>query len=238
MESVVAAHELIHEVAKQNEQGIILKLDYEKAYDRVDWGFLEEVMQTRDFSEKWMKWIRRVTRGGSVFVRINDTNSSYFSMGKGLRQGYLFSPLLFNLVADVFTRMLIKATDQDLIEGLVPEVQTGGVISLQYADDTLLFLKNDPHKARHFKYLLSCFEQLSGMKINYNKNDLLTLGLSEEEKNNYARLFFCNIGTFPLKIPGSPSTLHQAEKGAYPASCRQTYWENSWLEREITFQCW
>jgi hypothetical protein len=58
LESVVAAHEIIHEIAKKGESGIILKLDYEKAYDRVDWVFLEEALSTRGFSEKWLRWIR------------------------------------------------------------------------------------------------------------------------------------------------------------------------------------
>ena len=67
------------------------------------------------------------------------------------------------------------------------------------AYDTLLFLKNDIHQARHFKFLLACFEHLQGMKINYHKSDLLTLNTSEEEQNILARLFCCNISSFPIK---------------------------------------
>jgi len=72
-------------------------------------------------------------------LRINDENISYFKPGKGLRQGDPVSPLLFNLVADVFTRMLMKAASTNLISGLLPHIFYGGVISVQYADDTLLF---------------------------------------------------------------------------------------------------
>lgn len=188
----MAAHEIIHEITRKKEAGIILKLDYEKAYDRVNWSFLEETLKSRGFSDKWLKWISRVTRGGSVCVKINEENSSYFSVGKGLRQGDPLSPLLFNLVADVFTKMLSKAAAHNLIEGLLPNVQDGGIISLQYADDTLLFLKNDLNQAIHFKWLLACYEQLSGMRINYSKSDLLTLGMPQEESNMYARLFVAN----------------------------------------------
>ena len=124
-------------------------------------------------------------QGGSVCVTINDNNSGYFGVGKGLRQGDPLSPLLFNLVVDVFTRMLMKAARFNLIEGLLPEVLEGGIISLQYADDTLLSLKNDIQQARHFKFLLVCFEHLSGMKINYHKSDLMTLNLDEDEQEDY-----------------------------------------------------
>ena len=143
LESVVAAHEIIHEVARRKETGIFLKLDYEKAYGRVTWSFLEEVLRSRGFNHKWIGWILKLVRGGSVCVRLNDENSSYFSPGKGLRQGDPLSPLLFNLVIDIFTRMLLKATNSDIIQGLLPNVFQGGIISLQYADDTLLFLKHN-----------------------------------------------------------------------------------------------
>jgi hypothetical protein len=51
VESVVTAHEIIHETVRNNQKDIVLKLDYEKAYDRVSWHFLEEMMSTRGFSE-------------------------------------------------------------------------------------------------------------------------------------------------------------------------------------------
>jgi len=100
--------------------------------------------------------------------------------------------------------MLIKAVGHGLIQGLLPEVQEGGIVSLQYADDTLLFLKNDINQAKHFKYLLACFEQLSGLAINYDKCNLLTLGMIEEESNHFSRLFCYAIGSFPIKYLGVP----------------------------------
>lgn len=59
---------------------------------------------------------------GSLCVRINDETSSYFKPRKGFRQEDPLSPLLFNLVASIFTRMLIKAVRNDLISGLLPQV--------------------------------------------------------------------------------------------------------------------
>jgi hypothetical protein len=120
LESVVATHEIIHVVYRSKEAGIILKLDYEKAYDRVSWSFLEDMLRSRGFSPTWISWIKKLVEGGSICVRINDENSCFFKPGKGLRQGDPLSPLLFNLVADIFTRMLVKAAKQGLISGLLP----------------------------------------------------------------------------------------------------------------------
>jgi len=204
LESVVAAHEIIHEVHKRKQEGVVLKLDYEKAYDRVSWSFLEEMLETRGFGGRWRGWLRQVVRGGSICIRINDENSIFFKSGKGLRQGDPLSPLLFNLVADVFSRMLMKAARHGLVTGLLPQVVEGGIISLQYADDTLLFLENNMEKACNLKWLLVCFEQMSGMKINYDKSDLLTVGLEEVHANEFARLFCCKKGDFPIEYLGVP----------------------------------
>jgi hypothetical protein len=82
------------------------------------------------------------TSWGSIFVRVNDESSSYFKPGKGLRQVDPLSPLMFNLVVDVFTRILSKAALKGYIIGFMDSLYPEGIISLQYADDTLLFLKH------------------------------------------------------------------------------------------------
>jgi hypothetical protein len=53
LESVVSAHEIILDAMKNKDKGLVLKLDYEKTYDRVDWEFLEEVLTTRGFGPVW-----------------------------------------------------------------------------------------------------------------------------------------------------------------------------------------
>jgi hypothetical protein len=76
---------------------------------------------------------------GSVGLTINNVEGEFFQTGKGLRQGDPLSPVLFNLVVDVLSRMLQKAAGERLIKGLGEGLVEGGVISLQYADDTKLF---------------------------------------------------------------------------------------------------
>jgi hypothetical protein len=78
------------------------------------------------------------------------------------------------------------------------------VFSLQYADDTLLFIKNDVGQAQNLKWLLSIFEQLSGMRINFNKSDLVSINVPVEEVNVLAQVFGCKVSEFPLKYLGVP----------------------------------
>jgi hypothetical protein len=77
-------------------------------------------------------------------------------------------------------------------------------VSLQYADDTLLFLEHNYKVAFHLKWLLGCFEKLFGMKINYHKSDITSISLEEEESQNYSKIFCYKLGSFSFKYLGVP----------------------------------
>lgn len=110
----------------QGKRGVLLKLDYEKAYDRVSWSFLFEMLETRNFDPGWINWIRQLVVGGSIGIMVNGEDSSYFKNGKGLRQGDPLSPFLFSLVGDALSRMLNKATNKGLVKGLMEDFRPGG----------------------------------------------------------------------------------------------------------------
>lgn len=94
--SVVVAHEIVHSLHQSKDKGVVIKLDYEKSYDRVSWDFLFEVLETRGFSNKWISWIRALMTNGSLGIMVNAEDGSYFKPGKGLRQGASF-PLVIQL---------------------------------------------------------------------------------------------------------------------------------------------
>ena len=89
--------------------------------------------------------------------------------------------MLFNLVADVFSHMLAKAVNNNIISGIVPHIIPQGLICLQYADDTILFLNPKPEYVRNLKWLLACFENLSGLKINYDKCEVVPINMNEDD---------------------------------------------------------
>jgi hypothetical protein len=119
LESVVVAHEIVHYIHKLKEPGVILKLDYEKAYDRVNINFLIEILRLRGFGEWWIEWIQKDCVWGSISVGANWEESNPFKTGKGLRQGDPLSPILFNLVADVLTKMLDRVAKEKSIACLL-----------------------------------------------------------------------------------------------------------------------
>lgn len=100
--------------------------------------------------------------------------------------------------------MLIKATSHDLIRGLCSDLVPGGVVCLQYADDTILFMDEDESKATNLKMIITYFEKVSGMRINYAKSELIPLGVEGDSLTPFVNIFGCTVGMFPIKYLGIP----------------------------------
>ncbi|KAK1692257.1 hypothetical protein QYE76_008954 [Lolium multiflorum] len=169
LEGVVVLHETIHELHRKKMDGVIFKIDFEKAYDKVKWPFLQQVMRMKGFDPKWCHLIKQFVMGGSVGIKVNDDIGHYFQTMKGLRQGDPLSPMLFNIIADMLAILIARAKEDGQIGGLIPHLVDGGISILQYADDTILFLEHDFEKALNMKLILRFFEELSGLKINFHK---------------------------------------------------------------------
>jgi hypothetical protein len=97
---------------------------------------------------------------------------------KGVSQG---GPLLvlFNFIVNCLTGMMIKAQHNGLVIGLISNLIPTGVAVLQYADDTIICLNNDLEKARNVKLLLYFFEIMSGLRINFDKSEVMMIGEME-----------------------------------------------------------
>jgi hypothetical protein len=80
----------------------------------------------------------------------------------------------------------------------------GLIDSFHYADDTILFMDHDFEKERNLKLILSAFEQLSSLKINFHKSELFCFGDAQNKVNGYATLFGCGQGQFPMGYFGIP----------------------------------
>jgi hypothetical protein len=153
----------------------------------------------KGFSAKWISWIKSFVKGGSVSVNINDDVGHFFQTRKGLRQGDPLSPILFNIVTDMLAVLIKRAKDEGQISGIVPHLVQDGISILQYADDTIIFMDHDLKKAQNMKLLLCAFEQVSGLKINFHKSELFCFGEAQDVADQYAEMFGCVSGDFPLK---------------------------------------
>ena len=105
-----------------------------------------------------------------------------------MRQGDPISPLLFDLVADALAAVLDKAKIAGHISGVVGHlIPGGGVTHLQYADDTMIMVEGLEHVIINLKFLLLCFEAMSGIKINFDKSEVMVVGFFLQKSNNGLR---------------------------------------------------
>ena len=197
-------HETIHELHRKKLDGVLFKIDFEKAYDKVNWSFIQQALRMKGFDPKWCDWVGRFVQGGSVGIKVNDNIGHYFQTLKGLRQGDPLSPILFNIVADLLAVLIARAKADGQVGSLIPHLVEGGISILQYVDDTILFLENDLQKAVNMKLILSIFEQLSGLKINFYKSELFCFGKAKEVQEEYQTIFGCEVGTLPFRYLGIP----------------------------------
>ena len=86
----------------------------------------------------------------------------------------------------------------------MPHLFPGGITHLQYADDTIILIQYDELGIANLKFLLMCFEDMSGLKINYHKSEVIVLNQPAEIQTRVARKLNCKLGKFPLSYLGLP----------------------------------
>jgi hypothetical protein len=145
----------------------VLKLDFENAYDKINWSFIFETLKQRGFCETWCRWIERVVDSGTQSVKVNESMGSYFKSRKGVRQGDPLSPVLFILAADCLAKMVHTAQNNGLIKGFISDMIPNGVAVLQYADDTILCIEDDADTAQNMKILMYLYKKMSALNFKF-----------------------------------------------------------------------
>jgi hypothetical protein len=229
MGGVLSLHEFLNYTHVKKKVGVVLKLDFEKAYDKVSWEFLLECHKLRGFSDTWCKWIRQILYNGTMSIKLNNSVGPYFQSAKGVRPGDSLSPFLFNLAVECLTKLIKNAQQNDLIVGMASDPIPKGVAILQYADETIIGLEHDLQPAVNVNMLLYMFEMMSGLKVNFQKSEILTVGGDDEIVKEYAELFNCDIGQFPIKYLGMPVNI---------TSLKNSNWEFLVVKYLKRFDAW
>jgi hypothetical protein len=181
MEWVIVLHETLHEMHRKKQSGVIMKIDFKKAYNKLNWNFIQHILRMKGFSPTWCKWTTFFMEGGRVGIKVNDQVGQNFRTKKGVRQGDPLSPILFNIVVDMLTIIINRAKSEGQIKGVIPNLIDDGLSILQYVDYTMLFMEHNIDEARNIKLLLSAFEKMSGLKINFHKSEIFCFGQAKDE---------------------------------------------------------
>jgi Reverse transcriptase (RNA-dependent DNA polymerase) len=140
MDNVVCAHEVLHQIHVSRTKGVFFKINFEKVFDKINWDFLLETLVGRGFNSKWIQWITNILQGSKTCINFNENLGTYFHCQRGVRQWDPLSLFLFDLVADVFNKLLNNAQQLGYLKGLGKVDSFKCILNLHFADDTLLFL--------------------------------------------------------------------------------------------------
>ncbi|XP_071713233.1 uncharacterized protein [Rutidosis leptorrhynchoides] len=154
--------------------------------------------------KKWRNWIHVCLKSASISILVNGSPTNEFMLERGVRQGDPLSPFLFILAAEGLNVLTKLAVRNNLFVGVEIGHDKIPVSHLQYADDTIFFGSWSEGNLRNLMKLLKCFELTSGLKINYHKSNLFGVGVENIEIERMAKLFHCNVGSFPFTYLGLP----------------------------------
>ncbi|CAL1369515.1 unnamed protein product [Linum trigynum] len=189
-----------------------LKLDMEKAYDRVEWAFLLHNLTAMGFSTTWTRWIRSCVSTVRFSVLMNGVEYGYFQPERGIRQGDPLSPLLFALYTEAFTAKLLSEISTNSLHGLRVHRRAPITSHLMFADDTYLFIRASLPECANLLHIFHEYEAVSGQKVNLHKPSMcVSANVSPEELA--ALTSFLGVGQMGIgdKYLGLPSQVHQSK---------------------------
>ncbi len=161
-ENLFHIRDLIEYAERENIPLALLSLDQEKAFDRVDWGFLLRVLDTFNFGPDFCRWVKLFYTDVESAVVINGWTSSFFRLSRGVWQGCPLSPLLYVLSIEVLAAN-IRAAPGITGVSLPPSIEQFKCSG--YADDTTIAPTTDESIEETFA-VYSKFENASGARLN------------------------------------------------------------------------
>lgn len=150
---MVVAHEVFHFLKRKKlgKKGYVaVKVDLNKAYDRICWDFLFQVMERMGFSAVWINWIKECASTVKYSINANGEQICNVIPSRGIRQGDPISPYLFLIAANVLSIMINKAVSNKSLVGVRMRKKCPMVSHLLFADDSLIFLEADPRYCTNF----------------------------------------------------------------------------------------
>ncbi|GKV33852.1 hypothetical protein SLEP1_g42302 [Rubroshorea leprosula] len=204
IEGAVVANEIIDEAKRKKMKSFLFKVDFEKAYDKVCWEFVDYMLMRMGFNITWRKWIQECLRSSMVSVLVNGSPTKQFTVSKDLRQGDPLSPFLFLIVAEGLNGLVSSAVVKEQYKGVIVGNGAVSVSHLQFADDMIFFGEATEENIKAIKCIMRIFELVSGLKINFGKSQLMGIGVGEEWRARMAFRLYCKEGGFPFKYLGIP----------------------------------
>ena len=181
-ENTRLTYDIMHYAEDHNIPGLLLLIDFEKAFDSISWDFIQHTLKFFKFGPSIQRWIKTFQKKISSAITQGGHLSSFFNIGRGCRQGDPIAAYCFILCAEI---LAIKVRNNKNIKGITINGQE--ILLSQYADDTCLVLDGSPRSLQSSLDELYYFSTTSGLKINYSKTQVIWIGSMK-----YSRETLCN----------------------------------------------
>ncbi|CAJ2637088.1 unnamed protein product [Trifolium pratense] len=214
LDGVLVVNELLDLAKRRKDKCLFFKVDFERAYDTVNWNFLEYMMVRMGFAEGWRQWIRACVFQSSMSVLVNGSPTGDFNVDKGLRQGDPLSPFLFLIVAEGLTGLMNKAVATGLFHGYKVS-NTILFHTLQFADDTIIVGEGNWDNLWSIKTVLRSFELVSGLKVNFFKSKLYGINLDDRFLRASSSFLHCGVDHLPFRFLGIPVGANPRRKATW-----------------------
>ena len=199
-ETVRSIFDIMDLTDKENMPGLLIFIDFEKAFDSLEWNFLYNCLDVFNFGPNFKRWIKTFYANIKSCVVNNGLCSDYFELTRGVRQGDPLSPYLFLLAVETLA-IAIRANEE--IKGIVINQEETKL--LQYPYDTTAVLA-DLELAQKLFQLLDKFKELSGLKVNSSKTERMWIA---SLKNSESKPLGIKWPTEPIKALGVFFTYDQ-----------------------------
>ncbi|GJZ41493.1 RNA-directed DNA polymerase, eukaryota, reverse transcriptase zinc-binding domain protein [Tanacetum coccineum] len=181
-----------------------LKIDIAKAYDTIDWKFLEKCLKHFGFHERMVHWIMVCVTTSKLSININGERKGYFASGRGLRQGDRLSPCLFTLVMEIFTLIIRKNVYLNPKFKFHKGCKDIRLTNLCFADDLLVVCHGSVDSVSTVKESLMEFSEISRLNPNMDKSTIFFGSVNEETKRGILNILPFVVGKLPMKYLGVP----------------------------------
>jgi len=171
--------DLIDSAEEINIPGMIFSIDFQKAFDTISWDYLNTCLEYFGFGCPFIKWINAIHNNSSSCIINNGWTSELFNLERGARQGCPLSAYIFLICVEILGISVRQNRDIKGMKLYGEEFKLS-----QFADDTQLLLDGSKQSLASTINLLEEYEMMSGLKVNFDKSEIASIGSSKGIKYN------------------------------------------------------